>query len=402
MVKIVHFADLHFGMSYDRTDPATGVSIRHADFSKSLDSVINTAIECNADLLIFAGDAYKTRNPSPSYQREFARRIGRLSAAGLPTILLTGNHDTPNSAGSAHAMAIFETLEIPGIHVISKPTVLEIETRHGRVQVGALPWVTRSNLLTQERYKNKNHEDVNRILLGHIETIMDDLATRLKPGVPHILVAHGTVQGAVYGSERNVMLGSDITLPLSLFKNESWDYVALGHIHRHQALEDDRYPPVVYSGSIERIDFGEEKEDKGFIIAEVGRSECTWKFQRLDTRRFVTIRVEADGINPMSHVIRAIEHAPFRDAVVRVIIQVTADRNALLAEKEIRNALKGAHYIKAIIRNVIRPERMRIVDREDLLAMSPIDVMRMYLESGQTEPERIDLLVRHAEGMNIE
>ena len=64
------------------------------------------------------------------------------------------------------------------------------------------------------------------------------LLRHLDPHIPHILVKfHGTVQGAVYGSERSVTLGQEMVLPLGLLKNSVWDYVALGHIHRHQALE---------------------------------------------------------------------------------------------------------------------------------------------------------------------
>jgi exonuclease SbcD len=405
LIKIIHFSDLHFGAnSYGRIDPATGLSARHADFSKSLDRVIDTAIEGEADLLIFSGDAYKTRRPSPAYQCQFAKRIMRLSAAGITTVLLTGNHDIHGGAGQAHTMEIFETLEVPRVYVASKPTVLDIETRNGPVQVGALPWLTSHNLLTHTKYRNKSQEEIGQILLAAVETIVSGeggLVSRLRPGVPHILVSHGSVQGAVYGSERSVMLGSDITLPLGLFKNDSWDYVALGHIHRHQGLEDERFPPVVYSGSIERIDFGEEREDKGFVTAQVGVGECAWEFHKLDTRRFVTIRVEADGVNPMSHVLRAIEQAEIQGAVVRVIIDVTEDRNALIGQNGINRALKGAFHIASITRNITRPERMRVVDQQQLLGMSPVEALRMYLGTKQTDPERIELLAQCAKDMNI-
>ena len=95
--------------------------------------------------------------------------------------------------------------------------------------------------------------------------------------------------------------------PLRLLKDPSWDYVALGHIHRHQALEAERLPPVVCPGSVERIDFGEEREDKGSVIAEVERGRCSWMFHKLDARRFVTSRANADGDDPTAQVVSAIE-----------------------------------------------------------------------------------------------
>jgi len=253
-LKIVHFADVHLGAeNYGRIDSRTGLSMRLTDFIQAINHVIDLALEQGADLVLFAGDAYKTRDPSPTYQREFARSIHRLSRAGVPTVLIAGNHDMPNAAGRAHTMEIFGTLEIEHIHVARSPDVLDIETAHGPVQVGVLPWIVRSGLLSHQEHKNKSLQQVNELLLERIDLILngpDGLVSRLDPDKPHILVAHGTVQGAVYGSERTVMLGHDIVLPLHFMKNPNWDYVALGHIHRHQALEDERFPPVVYAGSI--------------------------------------------------------------------------------------------------------------------------------------------------------
>jgi exonuclease SbcD len=268
------------------------------------------------------------------------------------------------------------------------------------VQVGTLPWIVRSGLLSRQEYKNKSLQDLTQIMLARVESILNGksgLVSTLKPDVPHILVAHGSVQGAVYGSERTVMLGHDLVWPLSLFKNEYWDYVALGHIHRHQALEDDQFPPVVYPGSVERIDFGEEREDKGFVIAQVGQNECTWEFHKLDTRHFVTVRVEADGQDPTAQVIDAIERAPVQGAVVRVIIQTTPEQNPLINEKEIERALGDAFYIASITRNVTRSERVRLGSQQDIAGMTPIQVLERYLQTKQTPPERIELLKQHAE-----
>ena len=101
-LKVVHFADVHLGVeNYGRLDPQTGLSTRLTDFLGSIDTIIDTALEGAADLVLFCGDAFKTRDPSPTYQREFARRIRRLSQGGVPTVLVAGNHDVPNAVGRA-------------------------------------------------------------------------------------------------------------------------------------------------------------------------------------------------------------------------------------------------------------------------------------------------------------
>lgn len=401
MVKVVHFADVHLGVeNYGRLDPHTGLSTRLTDFLTAIDRIIDVALDEDVDLALFAGDAYKTRDPSPTYQREFARRIRRLSQAGLPTVLVAGNHDVPNAVGRAHTMEIFDTLDVEHVHAADRPDVLDLETRHGPVQVGVLPWIVRSALLSRDEYKNQSLEQINQLLLERVEALLGDregLAAALKPAVPHIMVAHVTVQSAAYGSERSVMLGHDLVLPLSVLKNPHWDYVALGHIHRHQALEPTWAPPVVYSGSVERIDFGEEREAKGFVIAEVEPGNCSWTFRELDARRFVTIRVTADADDPTVQIVEQIERAQIDEAVVRVIVRTTADRDVLIRENEIRRALSNAFYVAAIVHDVVRPERMRLGDQQEIASLTPLEALERYLQVRETPPERIAALRSHAE-----
>jgi exonuclease SbcD len=399
-IKVVHFADVHLGVeNYGRLDPGTGLSSRLTDFLGAIDRIIDSAFAEQADLVIFAGDAYKSRDPSPTYQREFALRIRRLSEAGLPTVLIAGNHDVPNAVGRAHTMEIFGTLQVENIYVARSPGVLDIPTRHGLVQVGVLPWIVRNSLLTHDDHKNKSLHELTDLLLQRIDTILNGengLVSRLDPEAPRILAAHGTVQGAVYGSERAVMLGQETVLPLGMLQNDAWDYVALGHIHRHQVLEPDRSPPVVYAGSVERIDFGEERENKGYVLAEVSRGHCAWQFLPLHARPFVTIRAVADGDDPTAQVVRAIQGAPVEGAVVRVIIRTTADRDVLIREHEIRRPLAGAFFVSAIVHDVVRPERIRLGDQEEIAGLAPLEALERYLEVKQTPPERITLLKSYA------
>ena len=110
MPKILHFADAHIDMAnYGRHDPQSGLPMRVMDFLKSLDTIINTAIEENVDLVLFAGDAYKDRNPAPTFQREWGKRIMKLSRAGIPTLLLVGNHDLPAVERRASSIEIYQT-----------------------------------------------------------------------------------------------------------------------------------------------------------------------------------------------------------------------------------------------------------------------------------------------------
>jgi exonuclease SbcD len=122
MVKILHFADAHIDIAtHGPYDPDDGLFVRVKDFLKSLDAIVAAAIEEKVDLVIFAGDAYKDRSPAPTYQREWGKRIMRLSRAGIPTILITGNHDVSPSQKRAHAIQEFSTLDVPHVVVWTAP-----------------------------------------------------------------------------------------------------------------------------------------------------------------------------------------------------------------------------------------------------------------------------------------
>ncbi len=148
-MRLLHFADAHIDMAnYGRHDPESGLPLRVLDFLKSLDTIVDAAIGEKVDLVIFAGDAYKDRAPAPTFQREWGRRIIRLSQARIPTLLLVGNHDLSPAAGRAHAIHEFDTLQVPHVRVLAKPELLKPRDLWDLpAQVIAWPWVSRSGIM---------------------------------------------------------------------------------------------------------------------------------------------------------------------------------------------------------------------------------------------------------------
>ena len=140
-MKLLHFADAHIDMAnYGRHDPETGLPLRVLDFLKSLDTIVDAAINEKVDMVIFAGDAYKDRAPAPTFQREWGRRIMRLSQAKIPTLLLVGNHDMSPATRRAHAIQEFKTLQVPFVQVLDEPCFLKPDQLWDvPVQVIAMP-----------------------------------------------------------------------------------------------------------------------------------------------------------------------------------------------------------------------------------------------------------------------
>ena len=404
-MRILHFADLHLGVeNYGRIDPATGLSSRLGDFLAAFDELVDYALSNDIDLVLFCGDAYKSRDPSQTHQREFARRIRRLTASGIPLFLLVGNHDLPNAVARATAVEIFHTLEIENVVVANRPATHRIDTKSGPLQIVALPWPRRSALLSSEDFKNASLEEVNRKL----ETVLTERiiaeAEELDPGLPAILAAHVAFSEAKMGSEQRMTLGRDPVLLRSSIPTHAFDYVALGHMHRRQALS--QRPPMVYAGSLQPVDFGEEGEEKGFYVVTLdegrtlGERVSSFDFQRVKTRRFLTIEVKIDAqdSDPTSTVLDAIarREEEVADAIVRVQIKVPESLEALIQENEVRRALRDAHFIATIAKEVEREHRTRLGGRS-AEEITPVEALRMYLESKNTPPDRAKTLLGYGE-----
>lgn len=398
MIRLLHFSDLHLGAEdYGGLDPQTGLSTRVGDFLRSLDTLVEHALADEVDLVLFCGDAYKTRHPNPTYQREFGKRMRRLSKAGIPVFLLTGNHDLPLATGKANTVEIFDTLDVPSVVVGSRLSSHLLETKGGRVQIVAIPWPIRSQLVTKEEYRRHSLDDINTVLADAIESLVKEAIQNLDPEVPAILAAHVTVFGASYGSGHSPMLGQEVVIPLSLVANPAFDYVALGHIHQHQVLRNAD-PPVVYAGSMERVDFGEEQEDKGFVVVELEKGRADFEFIPLPVRAFLTIDVDAKGADPTAQVLEAIAAHEIENKVVRLIIRTTADKEPLLKDADIRKALRDAFYVATVSKDVERPVRLRLGER-NYEEMTPREILERYLLVKQVPEERRDLLLKHADDL---
>ncbi len=307
-LHILHFADAHIDMAnYGRHDAASGLPVRVMDFLKSLDTIVNTAIDEQVDLVLFAGDAFKDRTPAPTFQREWGRRLMRLARAGIPTLLLVGNHDIAPALGRAHAMESFDTLEVPHIKVIDSPKFLGPEDLEDLpLQVLALPWVSRSGLMAHLGMSASDPNLVYEALEQRLTDLINGWVEQLDSTLPAVLTAHCSVQGAKYGGERMVMLGADLVLPASLVKNPRLDYVALGHIHKAQNLNENAHPPVIYPGSIERVDWGEAEDDKFFVIATVQRGHTEVDWRKLDgVRPFFDRHISVESDQDVMESVRA-------------------------------------------------------------------------------------------------
>ena len=403
-VRVLHFADVHVGMeNYGKTDPETGLSSRVVDFLHRMDEMVEYARHHMVDLTIFAGDAFKTRNPNPTYQREFAWRIRDLAELA-PVVLLVGNHDLPPNMLKASSIEIYDTLAVPNVHVAHEYEVMRINTRRGDVIVGTAPYPIRARLMQHLDTTGKTIREVDDLLEETLTDLLMQLAEDAdteagEDDIPRILTGHFTVRGARLGSERNVMLGRDVQVGLNLLADERWDYVALGHIHKHQNLTENRAdaPPVVYSGSLERIDFGEESDPKGFCWVELERGHTEWEYIPVAARPMVTLRSDCrEEARPTHKVVDMIRKHNLHDAIVRLVVELTPESDASLHDNPIREVLRksGAFHVAAIKRDIQRAERARLATNPE--GMTHEELLEQYFISREVPAERRAVLLEAA------
>ncbi|MEW6717594.1 MAG: exonuclease SbcCD subunit D [Chloroflexota bacterium] len=397
MMKILHFADAHIDMTnYGRHDPETGLPLRVMDFLRSLDVIVEAAIEEQVDLVLFAGDTYKDRNPAPTFQREWGQRIMRLSHAGIPTILLVGNHDISPALGRAHALDAFDTLSVPNVCVLDRPVFLGPEDIFGLpMQLIAIPWISRSGLMAHLDIRAADAIEIYEALEIRLRELIETWLERADKNLPIVLTAHASVQGAIYGGERVVMLGRDLVLPGSLVKDSRFSYVALGHIHKAQNLNEGHQPPVIYPGSIERVDFGEAEDEKFFVMAHVEQGKETQvEWHKLDhIRPFVDRYLCLESPEKVNEQLQTSLGDPseLEGAIVRLILEYPRDWEAQIDDAMLRELAAEAmefHLIK-------RPQaetRVRLPEDQNISSLTPLDLLDLYWRATHSDPQEIEIL----------
>ncbi len=388
-MRILHFADAHIDMAnYGRHDPETGLPLRVLDFLKSLDTIVDAAINEKVDMVIFAGDAYKDRSPAPTFQREWGRRIIRLSQARIPTLLLVGNHDLSPAIGRAHAIQEFDTLQVPYVRVLQTPELLKPKDLWDLpVQVIAMPWIARSGLMASLDMSATDSSEVFANIESRISELIEVWLEEADPNLPLILTAHASVQGATSGSERMVMLGSDLVLPGSLVKNPRFDYVALGHIHKPQDLNEGHQPPVIYPGSIERVDFGEAADDRYFIIADVTRGKTMVEWRKLkEARRFVDRRIVLTSSENVTENLKDALPRPkeIEGAIIRLTVEYPREYDSLIDESALRKYAENAFEFH-IVKRPQMEARIRLPADQTVSSLSPLDLLDQYWRAAKVE-----------------
>ncbi|MEW1725039.1 exonuclease SbcCD subunit D [Streptomyces sp. NPDC093109] len=279
-MRILHTSDWHLGRSFHRV----GLLDAQAAF---LDHLVATVRTHDVDVVVVAGDVYDRAVPSLSAVELFDRTLHRLADAGVPAVMISGNHDSARRLGVGAGL-----MGRAGVHLRTDPAgcgePVVLADRHGDVAFYGLPYLEPA-LVREEFGVEAGHEAV---LGAAMERVRADLAGR-PAGTRSVVLAHAFVVGGVASeSERDITVGGVASVPAGVF--DGADYVALGHLHGAQTITER----VRYSGSPLAYSFSEATHRKTVWLVELGQ-DGTVGAERIDCpvpRALARIRGRLDDL----------------------------------------------------------------------------------------------------------
>jgi exonuclease SbcD len=395
-ISLIHVSDIHFGSgeSHGRLNPESGLNVRLEDFVGAFEKSVTYAIDSQVDIFLFSGDAYRNASPEPIYQKLFAKQLKRLSDAGIKTVLLVGNHDQILRSTGSHSMSVFQSLAVPHLLTIDEPGLTRIDTKNGTLQLVGVPHVTRHILMTHEKYADMTARDIDKMLVMRVNELLQHYYDELDPALPTVATAHMMIEQSRAGCEQELMIGYTLAFPLDMFIDPRLDYVALGHVHRHQVLRSES-PAIVYAGSLERVDFGEADEDKGFLHVLIERGKTKYAFHSIQPRPFITVEVDVSKSDqPAEDLAKQIARQVVDGCVLRVIYKARKEQIELIDEQALKQASAAAlsATFRAEVVGVQRDFRLPQITESSIA--TPLTALDVYLEN--MAPDRKEQLMEKA------
>jgi DNA repair protein SbcD/Mre11 len=262
----------------------------------------------------------------------------------------------------------------------------------------ALPWISRYGLAAYYNMSAGDPASLYEQLAERINELVGMWFEKADPALATVLTAHASVQGAKYGGERSVMLGQDLVLPRSLLCDPRLDYVALGHIHKPQDLNEGAHPPVIYPGSIERVDFGEAGDDKFYIVAHVERGHTRVEWRQLKgVRPYFDRTLRLESPEEVNAQLQAALPSPekLEGAIVRLVVEYPRDWEALLDENALRHYMSPCFEFHLVKRPQLET-RIRLPEDQVVGSLTPLELLELYWRASHLEPGESQSLRRLA------
>ena len=336
---------------------------------------------------MITGDIFRHKDPQPIEFDAFSAGIRKLMDENIQTYIILGNHDIFLSHKLKNSISALKTLGLKKVHISEEPELIYFKIREENMCIQTMPYQNMSLL------GMKSHEEVSEYMVNKINNMYDTIKTN-----HHILFAgHFSISDSVAGSEQQTINKfNEPIIPKSVFKGKKYLYGAMGHLHSYQVVL--RNPLIIYGGSINRTDFNEWKEDKGFVHCKYD-NKFEHEFIKVDAQRFVDLEYNLEEHNnPEGFILQDLmnKQNQIDGAVVRIMVNLSEGNKHNYSAKNVADFL-NEHC------NFIQGSTSPHISKSELTEggeyneyMNAIDVMKKYCESSSRVVNK-DLFMKLAE-----
>lgn len=381
-MKFLHTGDWHVGKT---------LRGRHRDdeYAAALAEVLDIARREQVDCLLVAGDVFDSAAPSAEAERLVYDFFCELWGAGIPTVVIAGNHDHPRRLAAVSAL-----LEVVAVHVRGEPRlpeaggVVEVASRDGRetALVATLPWVPERRVVAFDDLLQSEEEPFKQYA-DRTAKMLDYLSRPFRADTVNIVLAHVLIDGAVIGpggGERPLHLGQAYAISAERLPATA-QYIALGHVHRPQKVVTAA--PTHYAGSLLQLDFGEREQAKSVVLAEV-HPGVPAQVQLVPLSAGRELRDVSGTLAELQALADDVG-----DAFLRVFVR--ADGTAANLAEDVREILPNAVDVRCI-----RPDERPGERQQTLLAMGPEELFATFYQQrhGHDPSQAVLVLFRRLYG----
>ena len=389
MAKILFVSDVHIGIRYPyRVDLQTGISQRTMDFIDALARVVDFAINNQIDIFVICGDLYDRVTIGPTLLRQVREKIWQpLISSRIPIVLIGGNHDSPQILEKGSPFG--EISIISNSYAIRYPQSQRIRARNTGEEIGFvfLPYMTATQAVAyaeeqigEEIERGQHLIRSQQLFREWIKHEVNQLETKVKFIVGHFFVEGSRIGILPYPDQ----LPHEFKFKKDMLPLNDVDLAVFGHVHTTQVLLNGK---LLVPGSLERVNFGETAEEKGFYVYDTKTKKLKFHSNnpRVLVRKF--IEVPTDSQNPTEFIISRLPQK-IEEAIVRLDIQISPSLQKRVILPRIYQTLDLAFHYEI---NWTTPETIKEIVLSELI-LDPLVLFRDFVTEQYHDYEYLDKL----------
>lgn len=383
-MKIAILGDVHIGASHGLGKKnKDGTNSRSDDYKATLDWVASYCLENDVDVLVQTGDLFEHRNPSRQDMDLAEDFLKKMSAYGITTQVIMGNHDYKKS-GTTYTSSL-QNLSIDGhpeVSVYINPDVVHYINPLGeRVNIVLMPF--RDKRFYESKSLPEKTYEFNQEILSLINSC--------NKKYPTIFVGHNFI----YEGSYNDFGATEVFAMKDTFFGIQAAF--MGHYHASKQFVDKPGKRVFYTGSMEKNNFGDRHNEKYLFIYDTKLDEVTK--EKLPTRDLLEFEVDltnSDIETIYSDLNSSLEKYDFNSKIVRTSIKIREAHSALLHKEKIEQKLekRGAHFVSRVVIDSVQEQLIR--DLSPLREEEDVDILKKYLKMQDLKEEDVLRLVKKA------